>query len=167
MKTNLIVAMDRNGLIGLDGGLPWDSHKHFKREDMAWFRQHTMGKAVLMGRKTYESIGKPLKGRHNLVISAYQIPNVNRFSSLVGALTFASQYFDEIFVIGGAQVYKEALPIASKLYLTTLRASLKVPDGSTPVYFPPSNAGGVCNFHRRTRFADYRIIDLCPPSTSL
>lgn len=168
MKINLIVAMDRNGLIGINGRLPWEDHKYFKREDLAWFKQHTMGKVVLMGRKTYESIGKPLKGRSSIVLSSQELPDVCRIESLPNALEFASQYFDELFVIGGAQLYKETAPLASKLFLTTLRATIKVPPGAEAVYFPEplANPIGACVEHHRTTYADYRILELCPPSTS-
>lgn len=168
MNINLIVAMDRNGLIGLDGRLPWEDHKYFKREDLTWFKQHTLGKVVLMGRKTYESIGKPLKGRSSIVLSSQELPDVCTIDSLPKALKFASQYFDELFVIGGAQLYKETAPIANRLYLTTLRASIKVPPGAEAVYFPEplANPIGVCVKHHRSPYADYRILNLCPLSTS-
>jgi dihydrofolate reductase len=112
----LIWAMDRNGLIGREGRLPW----HLPAE-LAYFRRTTMGHPVIMGRKTFESLGKPLPGRRNVVLSrnpdfrpegaevAHDVPDVlERFRGV------------PFFVIGGAQIYRAFLPLADKLYVTRI-----------------------------------------------
>ncbi|GAA3412679.1 dihydrofolate reductase [Paenibacillus hodogayensis] len=111
---SMIVAMDRNRLIGADNRLPWRLPA-----DMAFFKQTTMGHPVLMGRKTYESIGKPLPGRLNIVLT--RDPNFSAEGCEIArtvdeALRIAGDR--ELFVIGGAQVYELFAPIAMKLYVT-------------------------------------------------
>lgn len=113
----LIAALDENRVIGYQGGVPWRLP-----DDMRWFRQMTMGKPVIMGRKTYESIGKPLRGRHNIVVTRqrdYQAPGCEIVPSPAAALmAAAAQGTEEIMVIGGATLYAALLPQATCLYLT-------------------------------------------------
>jgi dihydrofolate reductase len=117
----LIVAAADNDVIGRNNALPWDLP-----EDLRHFRRVTMGKPILMGRLTFESIGRPLPGRTNIVISrdpAYVAEGVRCVSSLEEALKLARDIAvidgsDELMVIGGAQIYALALPIARRLYLT-------------------------------------------------
>ena len=118
----LVAAMDKNRVIGKDNKLPpWKAPGDLKR-----FKELTTGKVVVMGRKTFESIGKPLPNRLNVVISRTleKIPGIHVFPSLDeaihGAAGMARQFnFGlEIMVIGGGQIYEQALPLASKLYLT-------------------------------------------------
>lgn len=114
MIISLIAAMDRNRLIGRDNGLPWhlpDDFKHFKAV--------TLGKPVIMGRKTFESIGKPLPGRQNIVVSrsGFQAQGVESVSSIEQALTVAGNA-EEVMIIGGANLYQQMIARADRLYLT-------------------------------------------------
>ena len=128
-KISLIVAVAENEVIGRDGGLPWKQPSDLKR-----FRKLTMGKPVIMGRKTYESIGKPLDGRENIVVTsvsklAYQ--GVWTVPDIAEAIAVARNLCEEcgageIMVIGGEQLYKAALPHATHVYLSRIHAS---PDG--------------------------------------
>lgn len=115
MIISLIAAMDRKQLIGDRNQLPWRLPA-----DFAHFRSVTMGKPVLMGRKTYESIGKPLPGRKNIVLSTrhgLNLEGVDVASDLSHAIALASEA-QELMVIGGSAVYALCLPIADKLYIT-------------------------------------------------
>lgn len=111
----IIVAMDRNRLIGANGKLPW----HLPN-DLKHFRELTMGHVIIMGRKTFESIGKPLPGRVNVVLTRqknYVPQGVVVHHSLEDALSvFADN--PKIFIIGGAEIYREALKFADRLYVT-------------------------------------------------
>ncbi|MCP4356780.1 MAG: dihydrofolate reductase [Chloroflexi bacterium] len=119
---SLIVAMDHNRLIGANNGLPWRLP-----DDMKWFVEKTMGKPVIMGRKTYDSVPqkfKPLHGRQNIIITRsqnYQAPGCTVVHSLADALMAAGKA-PEIIIGGGAQVYAQALPIANRLYLTLVES---------------------------------------------
>lgn len=115
MKISLIVAMATNRVIGLDNRLPW----HLPA-DLQHFKAITMGKPILMGRKTWESIGRPLPGRTNIVITrdnAYQAEGCVVVHDIPAALAAASGH-DEVMVIGGAEFYRQVLPQADTLYLT-------------------------------------------------
>lgn len=130
MILSLVVARARNGVIGRDGGLPWRipaDLKHFKRL--------TIGKPVMMGRTTFQSIGKPLPGRHNIVLTrdaGWSAAGVTVAPNLAEAVAAAGldprARADEIMVIGGAQIYAEALPSATRVHLTEVHAE---PDGDT------------------------------------
>lgn len=129
MKISLIVAMATNGVIGRDNQLPW----HLPN-DLKYFKQTTLGKPVVMGRKTYESIGRPLPGRLNIVVtrqSAYQAPNANDQVRVVptieAAIELASKATDaaETMIIGGAQIYEQALPMVQTMYLTEVQADVE------------------------------------------
>lgn len=115
---SLIAAVAENGVIGQDGGLPW----HFPA-DLAWFRQCTQGRTVIMGANTFRAIGKPLPQRDNRVVSS-TLSSADTgcpvYPSLKAALSGCT---GEVFVIGGARLYQEALPLADKLYLTHIRRS--------------------------------------------
>lgn len=129
MLISFIVAMDRNRLIGRGNALPW----HLPA-DLAHFKAVTMGKPILMGRKTYASIGRPLPGRHNIVISRnpdFSASGCTVVSSVDAALA-APGAVPEIMVIGGAQLYAELLPRAQRIYLTRIEA---VFEGDA--WFPP------------------------------
>lgn len=137
---SLIAALDRQGGIGLDGKIPW----HLP-EDLARFKQITMGRPIIMGRKTYESIGRPLPGRRNIVITSqrdYEAPGCDIVHSLDQALRLAGE--GEVFVIGGATLYQEALPRAHRLYLTHVDGTF-----SADTFFPEFDAGewSVCEHH--------------------
>lgn len=119
MIISLISAMDRNRLIGNNNQLPW----HLPA-DFAHFKSVTMGKPVIMGRKTYESIGKPLPGRTNIVLSrssATRFEGVECVSSFEQALALVPDV-EEVMVIGGSTIYEMLLPRADRLYLTYVEA---------------------------------------------
>jgi dihydrofolate reductase len=130
----LVVAMADNGVIGKGGGLPWhlpDDLKHFKAV--------TFGKPVLMGRRTFESIGKPLPGRRNLVMTrgaAAAVPGVEYVGSVEQARSLAAGAA-ELCVIGGAEVFTLALPLAARIYLTRVHAQV-----TGDVYFPLRDFSG-------------------------
>ena len=126
----LIVARAKNGVIGKDGALPW----HLP-DDLRRFKRMTVGKPVIMGRKTIESIGKPLSGRQNIVLTRdplWQFPGVSVVPNLAEAVAAAGldprARAEGIMVIGGAQIYAEALPSATRIELTEVDAA---PDGDT------------------------------------
>jgi dihydrofolate reductase len=143
MQVSIVAAVARNGVIGKDGKMPW----HIP-SDLRHFREVTMGKPVIMGRKTYESIGRPLDGRVNIVVT--RDPNwfpdnvsstmVHTAYSLQGAMAIARTPIhrprarnrnEEAMVIGGGQIYDEALAVATTLHLTVVHYD---PEGDT--YFP-------------------------------
>lgn len=127
-RVAIIVAVADNGVIGKDNALPWKIS-----EDMQHFKRVTLGKPVVMGRKTYESIGKPLPGRTNVVISRnpqFHAEGVEVAHSLQEALARAREVaardrVGEIMVMGGAQIYRETLPVADTLYITEIHASVE------------------------------------------
>lgn len=130
-KVSLIAAMASNRVIGKDNQLPWRY-----KADLAHFKRVTMGKPVIMGRLTYQSIGKPLPGRHNIVVSRdpeFQISGVSVCGSLEEALLVAetADEVTEIMIIGGGQLYQQALGVADRVYLTEIRHDF---DGDA--YFP-------------------------------
>jgi dihydrofolate reductase len=129
MKRSLVVAVARNGVIGRDNTLPWRLPS-----DLAHFKRVTMGHPVVMGRRTYESIGKPLPGRKNIVVTrnrAFHAPGCTVVSSLDEAW-HAADGADEVSVIGGTTLFEETLPIADTIHLTEVEADV---EGDT--YFPP------------------------------
>jgi len=131
---SLIWAMAKNRVIGIDNRLPWKLPA-----DMKWFRQHTLGKPIIMGRKTFESFGgKPLPDRKNIVITQdpnYQAENISMAHSIAEALSLC-QDAKEVMVIGGMSLYKQTLPIADRLYMTVVDAE---PEGDA--WFPDFDLG--------------------------
>ena len=118
MNLVIIAALAPDGTIGHQGRLPW----HL-REDLQHFKSVTMGHAILMGRKTHDSIGKPLPGRRNIVLTrGAAISGVECFPSLDAALKTCADTAT-VFIIGGAEVYRQALPLADKLLLTEVHAA--------------------------------------------
>jgi len=116
----LIAAMAKNRIIGRDNALPWRLP-----EDLRHFKATTLGKPVIMGRKTWESLGRPLPGRRNLVVSRnadYRAAGGEVFPSLAAALAACSGE-PECFVIGGAELYRQALPLAQRIHLTEIGES--------------------------------------------
>ncbi|MDQ6959797.1 MAG: type 3 dihydrofolate reductase [Mariprofundaceae bacterium] len=115
---SLIWAQDENSLIGDGGQLPWRLPA-----DMAWFRKNTMGKPIFMGRKTFDSIGRPLPGRTNIVLTSQdiKIDGCTVVHSLAEAVTVTDKT-EELMVMGGAQIYKLTLPRANRLYITQIHA---------------------------------------------
>ncbi|ELA6648424.1 MULTISPECIES: type 3 dihydrofolate reductase [Vibrio] len=125
MIISMIAAMADNRIIGKDNQMPW----HLPA-DFAWFKRCTMGKPVIMGRKTYESIGRPLPGRLNIVISrdeTLKIEGVTTVTSIEQALDVAGDV-EEVMIIGGGAIYASCLPMANKLYVTHIEAAF---DGDT------------------------------------
>jgi dihydrofolate reductase len=118
----IIVAMDRRHIIGRDGALPW----HLPN-DLQQFKRITMGKPIIMGRRTHESIGRPLPGRKNIVVTrngSYSTPGCEVAISLQSALELVYPA-DTAFVIGGAALYAEALALATQLYITEVHADVE------------------------------------------
>ncbi len=114
-KISLIVAVAENGIIGTGGTMPW----HIT-EDFRHFKEITLGHSVIMGRKTYESIGRPLPRRRNIVITRnaeLRIEDCEMASSLERALAMCEGE-EEVFIIGGGEIYRQAMPLAHKLYIT-------------------------------------------------
>jgi dihydrofolate reductase len=135
MKIALIVAMARNRVIGKDNTMPW----HLP-EDLRYFKRVTLDKPVVMGRNTFESIGKPLVQRPNIVVTrngSYKVDGATVVHSLDAALLLGQTLLQgkgddaELMVIGGAQIYEQALPLAQRLYLTEVQAE---PEGDA--FFP-------------------------------
>ena len=122
MIISMIAAMADNRIIGKDNQMPW----HLPA-DFAWFKRCTMGKPVVMGRKTYESIGRPLPGRLNIVISrdaSLFIEGVTTVTSIEQALEVAGEV-EEVMIIGGGAIYAACLPMANKLYITHIEAEIQ------------------------------------------
>jgi dihydrofolate reductase len=146
MRVNLIVAMAKNRVIGIDNKMPW----HLP-SDFAWFKRATMGHPVIMGRKTFESIGRPLPGRRNIVISRnsqWRADGCEVFASLNAAFE-SCESGNDVFVIGGATLYNEALNRADSIYLTEVDA---VPHGDT--FFPALDSA-----QWRERLREHRTAD--------
>jgi dihydrofolate reductase len=149
----LVAAIANNGIIGRGGALPW----HLP-DDLRYFKAVTLDKPVLMGRRTHEAIGKPLPGRRNLVMSHHAaavgsshtgtgvefVPSLTAALELVGAVA-------ELCVIGGAQVYALALPVATRIYLTHVHAAVK-----GDVHFPLTYWGDWHEVERSEHPADAR-----------
>ena len=139
MEVSLIWAMSRNRVIGKDNGLPWRLPK-----DMKHFMASTMGKPVIMGRKTFESMGSPLPGRANIVLTRdknWSRENVEVVSTWGEGVELADEIAHEagqgeVFVIGGSSVYAKALPVATRLYVTLIEGDIE-----GDVYFPEFDWG--------------------------
>lgn len=142
MIISMIAAMANNRIIGKDNQMPW-----YLPADFAWFKKCTLGKPVVMGRKTFESIGRPLPGRHNIVISRdadLKIDGVTTVTSVESALEVVTDH-PEVMIIGGGSIYANCLAMADKLYLTYI--DLEV-DGDTQ--FPDWGEGWL-----QTHFEQY------------
>lgn len=126
MKLIIIAALSRNRVIGKDGRLPW----HIS-EDLQRFKRLTTGHTVLMGRKTYESLGKPLPLRRNVVLTSHTIPDVETYPTLAQALQ-ALEKEEKVFVIGGGEIFAQLLDHADELHLTLIDKEV---EGDT--FFPP------------------------------
>lgn len=147
---SLIVAMANQRVIGLDGNMPW----HMPA-DLAWFKRNTLHKPIIMGRKTWDSIGRPLPKRRNIVISRDQdfCPSgAEVVSSPQAALALAqSDDSQEVMVVGGAQIYQYFLPNADRLYLTLIQADM---NGDT--LFPDYKQYSWCEVERTDFAADVK-----------
>ena len=152
MNCALIVAMAENQTIGIDNTLPW----HLPN-DLKYFKKVTMAKPIIMGRKTYESIGRPLPGRTNIVITRqtdYQADGIVIVNSLQQALdkaediSFVSGH-EEVMVIGGAEIYQQALLKADRLYITHVSAEIE-----GDAFFPTVEWNDWQEFKREEHAAD-------------
>ncbi len=134
MKVSLIAAVAANGVVGCNNQLPW-----YLPEDLKYFKRITMGKPILMGRKTFASIGKPLPGRTNIVLSRQadlQLPGVRVVPNVESGVELASAIAsgdgcEELMIIGGADIDPLGLPLAQRLYLTEVQAAV-----AGDAYFP-------------------------------
>lgn len=138
MLISLIVAMSQNRVIGRDGRLPWHLPADLQR-----FKQLTMGQTLLMGRKTWQSIGRPLPGRETIVLSRnpdYRAEGCRVFTDLAAGITATRTA--ELFICGGEEIYRQALPLAERIYLTEL---LREVVGDT--FFPSWPAEGFALIH--------------------
>ncbi len=136
---SLMVAHDPHYVIGRDNQLPW----HIP-EDLAYFKKHTLNKGIVMGRNTYESIGRPLPKRRNIVVSRQQdlrIEGVDVVHSIEDAVRLAEEIHPEVMVIGGEQIFRNVLPIADRLYITLVHNDF---EGDT--YFPEYGEGWQITF---------------------
>jgi dihydrofolate reductase len=143
---SIICAMDQNRLIGKNNALPW----HLPG-DLAFFKQTTMGRPILMGRKTYESIGRPLPGRQNIIITRdehYQVQGCDCCSSIEAALELAAEH-EEIMLIGGASLYQQTLERAEQLYITHIHAAFE-----GDAWFPDFNPKSWLEVWREDHSAD-------------
>jgi dihydrofolate reductase len=131
MKVSMIVAVSANNVIGADGGLPWRLS-----EDLRRFKEITMGKPMIMGRQTFESIGKALPGRRSIILSrqaGYEQAGCDVVNTPEAALQLAGDT-DEVMIIGGGKVYEHFLPMADRIYLTRVHTDV---EGDT--FFPEIN----------------------------
>ncbi len=123
MRIGIYVAVARNGVIGNEGEMPWRLSTDLKR-----FKAITMGKPVVMGRKTWESIGRPLPGRRNIIVTRnrdYQAEGADIATSLRAALDMAqSEQAEEVAVIGGGEIYSQAVEVADTLHVTHVEADM-------------------------------------------
>jgi dihydrofolate reductase len=154
VKLAIIVAIAHNRVIGKDGKLPWHISEDLKR-----FKRLTTGHAVLMGRKTFESIGRPLPNRRNVVISSTPRPGVETYRTVAEALE-ALKDQEKVFVIGGGQLYACLLDSVDELYLTLVDKNI---EGDT--FFPPYEQLLGTRFrevvreeHEGYRFVDYQRV---------
>ena len=142
----LIAAIASNGVIGVNNTLPWRLPDDLKR-----FKALTLGHPVIMGRKTWESLGRALPGRHNIVITrnaGFVAPGATVAHSMDAALAACGDA-GIAFVIGGAEIYAQALPLAHRLELTEIHAGIE-----GDAHFPPFDRGAWCETARERRRAD-------------
>lgn len=150
---SIVVALDERNAIGHAGALPWRLPEDLKR-----FKTLTLGKPVVMGRKTWDSIGKPLPGRHNIVVTrqhGLELPGATVVASLDAALRAAGDV-PEVCVIGGAEIYRQALPLADVLHVTRVHATV-----AADTWFPPLDPAAWTEVAREQRPADERHAHAC------
>ncbi|MBU9812442.1 type 3 dihydrofolate reductase [Rahnella sp. C60] len=142
MIISLIAALATDRVIGMENAMPW----HLPG-DLAWFKRNTLNKPVIMGRKTFESIGRPLPGRLNIVISSKpgEHEGVTWVTSVEAALAAAGDV-EEVMVMGGGRVYEQLLPKANRLYLTHIDAEVEG-DTHFPDYEPDDWESTFSEFH--------------------
>ncbi|QKQ24518.1 dihydrofolate reductase [Candidatus Ruthia endofausta] len=145
MKLSIIVAMDDNQLIGKNNALPW----HLPA-DLAYFKKATTGKVVLVGRKTYDSIGKPLPNRRNIIVSRntkFKADGCEVVGSINAALSLANG--DELMVMGGASFYEQMIDRIDRLYITEVKDKFE-----GDAYFPEFDRTQFVEFSRESHQAD-------------
>jgi dihydrofolate reductase len=150
MKISLIVAMASNRAIGLNNQMPWHLSADLKR-----FKQITMGHPIIMGRKTFEAIGKPLPGRTNIIVSrnvSYQQEGCVVVDSIEAAINHGCRLGEEVFVIGGATLYTVTLPIADNLYITHINQDF---EGDT--FFPEFSKADWAEAGKEEIFNDEKV----------
>ncbi|MGD8108044.1 type 3 dihydrofolate reductase [Pantoea sp. FN0302] len=143
MMISLIAALAADRVIGMENAMPWDLPA-----DLAWFKRNTLNKPVIMGRLTWESIGRPLPGRHNIVVSSQPgkaTDGVTWVTSLDDALAAAGDV-EEIMVIGGGRIYEQMLDRADRIYLTHIDAEVEG-DTHFPDYEPDEWQSVFSEFH--------------------
>ncbi len=153
VRVSLIVAMARNGVIGRGNSLPWHLPEDLKR-----FKATTMGKPMLMGRKTCESIGRALPGRLNLVLTRdprWSAPGVSVVHSVEEALARAGEA-EELMVIGGAEIYRLVMPFARRIYLTHVQADVPG-DTFFPAFDPTQWVDVHCDAHPADERNNYPV----------
>jgi dihydrofolate reductase len=131
MRINLVVASNRENVIGIDDRIPWHNS-----EDLKNFKKITRGNVVVMGRKTYESIGEPLKDRLNIVVTNRPLPyKVNLVGLTMPQAQNVIQYYksDELFIIGGRSIYEQFAPMVQRIYMTIIDDNTTSPSA---IYFP-------------------------------
>ncbi len=128
MGISLIAALSNNSVIGVNGKIRWEL-----KEDLIHFKKITLGSAIIMGRKTFESIGKPLKERLNIVMTRITkgLDGIEEVSSMESAIKVGLNFSENIFVIGGQSIYETFLPISTKMYLTFINIEV-----SGDTFFP-------------------------------
>ncbi len=154
MIVSAIAAMAENWVIGRDNTLPWKL-----QDDLVRFRKTTMNHPIIMGRKTFESIGRILPGREHLIVSRnrdYKVPGAEVVPSVDHAVQLCKGSTDEVFIIGGAEIYRQSLPIIDRIYLTIIHEQIQ-----GDAYFPtiefdgtndkPGGAPGVASFKTISR----------------
>ena len=152
MKVVIIAAIAANGIIGAAGKIPWHISDDLKR-----FKRLTLGHPIIMGRKTYDSLGKPLPGRRNLVLTrGAPIAGVECFSSLDAALKTCRD--ETVFIIGGAEIYRQALPVANALFITHVHRQV-TGDTRFPEFDRQRWREVAREDHPDYSFVDYRSLD--------
>ena len=149
MLISLIASVSKNNVIGKGGKLPW----HIP-EDLNWFKEKTIGHFVLMGRKTFESIGNPLSGRKTIIITKnknYTPPGIYVFNSINEAINFADKNNEtELFIAGGEEIYRQTIEISDRIYLTRIHRNY---EGDS--FFPEFDAD-------KYRVVSRKIVDTNP-----
>jgi dihydrofolate reductase len=166
MKVSIIVAKSNNNCIGKQNKLPW----HLKN-DLKYFKKITTGNVIIMGRNTFESIGKPLPNRANIVLSKdanYNPTGVVVRNSIDDALAYAKRWLqDEVFIIGGDTIYKQTLAMANKLYVTQVDADIQDGDAFFPEIDNKKWDLHSAELHTKDEHNDYNhSFEIYLPSTS-
>jgi len=153
MNIIIIAAVAENGVIGDTGKIPWDIS-----DDLQRFKRVTLGHTVIMGRKTYDSLGKPLQKRRNIVLTrGASIPSVECFASLEAALATCQE--ETVFIIGGGEIYRHAMPLANTLLLTHVHQKVNG-DTSFPEIDPHRWREVAREEHPGYAFVEYRLRDV-------